>query len=70
MIKETEAKTRICPQTFAAPDVRDNEGNGICQGGPWKCVGSDCMAWRWARSHGQAEAVGYGYCGLAGRPEV
>lgn len=70
MLKEEDAKQMLCPQTFAVPETRDQDGNGILQGGPWKCVGSQCMAWRWIRSHGHAAAIGYGYCGLAGKPEA
>lgn len=43
---EDEAKTRVCFQTFGIPDVRDENGCGIMQGGPWLCRASDCMAWR------------------------
>jgi len=32
-----------------------------------RCIGSDCMAWRWQRS--EALDASRGYCGLAGRPE-
>ena len=46
---EAEAKTKWCPQTFGIPDVRDHEGNGIMQGGPFNCRGSECMAWRWSK---------------------
>jgi hypothetical protein len=34
MLSEQEAKTKQCPFSFAVP------------GGPWPCVGSECMAWR------------------------
>lgn len=43
---EEEAKTKVCPQTFGIPDVRDHDGNGLVQGGPRNCLGSACMAWR------------------------
>lgn len=39
---EDEAKTKMCPFTFSQsghPELREP--------GPWPCIGSDCMAWRW-----------------------
>ena len=44
---EAEAKTKTCPQSFGVAAEYDGNGNGIRQGGPFSCVGSDCMAWRW-----------------------
>lgn len=43
---EDEAKTKICPQSFAVPEVRGSDGSGIQEGGPWFCRASGCMAWR------------------------
>lgn len=45
------------------------------------CIGSRCMAWRWATSNKQPQGTGFwgngtpvrgglGYCGKAGRPET
>lgn len=37
---------------------------------PWpcRCIGPDCMAWRW-QSPATREAISRGYCGLAGEPK-
>ena len=34
-----------------------------------KCVGSDCMAWRWCAEPKDVDDQ-VGYCGLAGKPEI
>lgn len=66
---EEEAKAKVCPQTFANVDQYDVHGRHIQSGGPWRCVGSECMAWRWvpaaksqlfaAASEKRAREVGY-----------
>lgn len=78
---EEEAKTKMCHQTFGIPDVRDEFGNGITQGGPWNCCGSNCMAWQWintpesvnnyrasCQTSPNPSIVATGFCGLAGKP--
>ena len=80
---EDEAKKKVCPATFGIPDERDEYGSGIRQGGPWKCIGSACMAWRHKGQigigprgerrdrdlDGMTKWVSDGYCGLAGAPQ-
>jgi hypothetical protein len=85
---EEEAKTKWCP--FARTRMVDSEdspsGNRTDMGDPDLgafCIGSACMAWRWAngsdiheleRTHpdiptGQLKGFrDTGYCGLAGKP--
>jgi hypothetical protein len=46
---------------------RDEDGNsGIAT----RCLGPECMAWRWSNKHNEDEegANVWGYCGLAGAP--
>jgi hypothetical protein len=62
---EQDAKEMTCPLTLG-------------DSGPWPCVGSLCMAWRWVETHiknpdcpdGDMIPSGdtHGYCGLAGKP--
>jgi hypothetical protein len=33
-----------------------------------KCLGDECMAWRWRQVLGETEAQ-YGYCGFVGAPK-
>lgn len=47
-LTEEEAKTKHCCGPFA----------------PKKCLGTDCMAWRWVDDDDRADNA-YGYCGLA-----
>ena len=66
-----EALDKWCPfarsETRSAPAIPDVT-----------CLGSDCMAWRWVRTHVKNEAGDdtvattdqYGYCGLAGDPKL
>ena len=68
MNTKQEAKKLWCPmiQISAAGDgmFGDNRGDG---GGSFKCVASECMAWRWDK--GPTEGMPRtGYCGLAGKP--
>jgi hypothetical protein len=81
---EKEAANKICPQQIAPalvnlgdPHTRgsDPSGGHLSEGryiglkAPAKCVGSECMAWRW--SHQDTGAVGdpTGFCGVAGLPK-
>lgn len=66
---EGEAKTKTCPFTFATPAVYSPNGDGIRQYGPWNCIGSACMAWRWKYGFSEPNKENdKGYCGLAGKP--
>lgn len=47
---EEEAKTKTCWRSIGVAPVYAPDGGGIRDGGPWPCVGSDCMAWRWLPS--------------------
>lgn len=81
LLSEEEAKTKLCPFTFTAPEQRGADGTGIMQGGPWHCLASNCMAWRKKetakfardaerefRQTGRRLESDTGYCGLAGAP--
>ena len=62
---EIEAKTKWCP--FAQIDGMNRYPNGKPA---TRCVGSDCMMWRWdegGRKFGNDAT--HGYCGLAGEPQ-
>ena len=61
---EEEAKTKTCHLSIGLPPIYDQSGVGIRDGGPWACLASGCMAWRWTGF--PAERLGY--CGLAGKP--
>lgn len=43
---EDEAKLKTCPFTFSVPEVREANDH-VREAGPWNCVGSGCMAWKW-----------------------
>ena len=58
MVTEKEAQAMRCPLAGIA--------GGETQG---RCLGSRCMAWRWAGAYDQKTGEEVGYCGLAGRPE-
>jgi hypothetical protein len=78
-LTEAEAKKRWCPfarapgnYAYGLPTNNRNE-----RGGPTaraKCIGSDCMAWRWIDAEVEFQRTGThqptntGYCGLAGKP--
>lgn len=57
---------RIAQDNAHVDDFRTN--------GPMRCIGSDCMAWRWEEPLHDgldsyvAEPLPDGFCGLAGRP--
>lgn len=60
LLTEDEAKTKTCPLTFAVQEIRKPEWNGVREPGPWNCIGSGCMAWRWTSSdegEGLVEAI-------------
>ena len=66
-----EAIDKWCPH--ARPGMRDAPGMPDVN-----CLASDCMAWRWVRTHVakdnhptlSATEDKYGYCGLAGDPAL
>jgi hypothetical protein len=67
VVTEEEAKGKWCPHVRimmggAANSVAVNRGSSVV-----RCIGSECMAWRWVKGSEKA-SVGRGYCGLAGRP--
>jgi hypothetical protein len=80
-VSETDAQENmICPRTIGiGPVYHPTDGQGIMEGGPWNCMGSKCMAWRWVRTHIKNPAAPegdliasddtHGYCGMAGPPE-
>lgn len=49
------ARTMTCPMTFSVPEVRSKDGRGLRESGPWMCVGSTCMAWRWHMGTGTSK---------------
>lgn len=63
-VTEPVAKTKVC----AGPPQTINGKEPLLM-----CLGSLCMAWRWAEKPAglgaRRESPGYGFCGLAGRPE-
>jgi hypothetical protein len=61
-VTEEEAKTRWCHRTLAALAVVE-VGSFFHRA---KCLGSDCMAWRWDQDE-DGERHMDGHCGLAGR---
>lgn len=65
---EEEAKSKWCPfarvyergnRPFRAPRKRKSPMHDKT-----RCIGSECMAWRWQPGQGSDG----GYCGLAGEP--
>lgn len=86
ILAEEEAKTKVCVETLR-PAITEATSSPL--GGshwvhaPQSCIGSACMAWRWANdANGEAsyrrtpvkDAAGHfdnapmGYCGKAGAP--
>lgn len=78
-VSEQDAKVMTCPLSIGVqPCYHPTDGQGIRDGGPWPCVGSRCMAWRWIETnirnqegpdaHLVPSGDTHGYCGLAGIP--
>lgn len=83
MRTEAEAKKCWCP--FARTEVLSHVVNRTALGygdgdGEWRCIASECMAWRWGEAaHWEGDLSGRspedtgavtvrrGYCGLAGK---
>jgi hypothetical protein len=89
-LTEDEAKTKRCQESYPAADGVNPGGFAevspspispswgasaarICA--PMFCIGSGCMAWRWATpqvvhkyNQPTGEIIVKGYCGKAGRP--
>jgi hypothetical protein len=75
---EDEAKTKRCP--VGAGNMAAIEGTPAIHMNIYttKCIGSDCMAWRWGEPSISVKKVmegeecpienNNGYCGLAGKP--
>ena len=72
ILAEKEAGTKWCPASRIADGVNDNvynrwvdrRGNlGLVQAS--KCIGSECMMWRWAKEQPGGDKVGY--CGLVNK---
>lgn len=68
MTTEEEARKKRCPLSFGVQEIRNGNGDGIREAGPWNCIASDCMAWRWKLPHDGSCDDDKGYCGLAGAP--
>ncbi|HEX7072724.1 MAG TPA: hypothetical protein VF226_01680 [Hyphomicrobiaceae bacterium] len=82
LLTEEESRERWCPHVRAmnfAPAIDHNPAVNRPTA-DYHCIGSACMAWRWAcgpRNYTHAAESerrkyppnGRGYCGLAGRPE-
>ena len=63
ILTEKDAGGKWCPQTM--PQTSGDSSNG-----PFQCLASACMAWRWVDETCNASGEGWkGYCGLAGMPE-
>jgi hypothetical protein len=75
-VDEKKAREKTCPLSLQIAPVYAPDGSGIRDGGPFGCLGAECMAWRFARTHINNPEGGdmiesfdtYGYCGLAGVP--
>lgn len=75
-VTENEAMAKTCHASFAAAEIRTADGTGLREGGPWQCLASECMAWRWVPKSGASPdgdpnyyaGPWKGYCGLAGKP--
>lgn len=75
-VEERKAGNKTCPLSIGTAPIYSPSGDGLREGGPWGCCGSECMAWRFARTHISPPDGGdmvqsddtHGYCGLAGVP--
>ncbi len=75
MYLEITAKTKWCPFARTGAGEHAAINRGIAEGDWTLCIGSACMAWRWAPlKRGQhqefidGDRVHEGRCGLAGEP--
>lgn len=74
---EDEAKKKWCPfvrlcvKGQSAGNRYGDENGTIENPSSCRCIGSDCMAWRWADGMpsitGKPKNMCEGYCGLAGK---
>lgn len=72
---EDEAKTKWCFMVKSMPHIMFSDGpDGDAtkrrinaaedEQRKYRCIGSDCMAWRWIN---ETAETGIGYCGMAGK---
>lgn len=67
ILTEEEAKTKWCPETrihevrgagvYVNKPITDENPHGHAKAASVLCIGSACMAWRWATNGGHYEAV-------------
>lgn len=73
---EEEAKTKWCPFVRMHPGGYNasTHFDGMPDQRYGRCIGSDCMAWRWHQvpagppPYSVLKNSNEGYCGLAGKP--
>lgn len=71
-MNEDEAKTKWCPFARNQPAINRGGMDFLHDCDP-RCIGSECMAWRWNKDnrqevgHDEIGAPERGYCGLAGK---
>lgn len=88
LLTEKEARNKWCPFTRAEVDgsVINRTALGYGDDEAWRCIASDCMAWRWTETvyrdpatdeysstkvGSYTENLKRGYCGIAGpAPEM
>lgn len=76
LLNEAEARTKWCPHVRVEGNNRLHNavtGGFSNEDTAFRCVAHDCMAWREHHlkfTHGDADAVIHGYCGLSGKPAV
>ncbi len=82
IVTEEEAKTKRCQEGFGPPLHQPKHPDSVIGKivgpgevivtAPIHCIGSACMAWRWATEgnliEGWAASATLGYCGKAGAP--